>query len=503
MKWFNSRYWIFLPLFIVVLLKVLVHSKFTMIYTDDDQMINWLSAVDKSEGRFHSIYFYGQQYNMSFESLLGALLLKLGISVEVAMPLVGSILSMIPFLVVFALFFRKEDTSLIWIGAAMLCLLPNEYHMISSMVRGFFGAIGLASIGLALLTLKPERWKLIGLILCVLSYYANPNSILLTLPVLAYCVTTASGLFDKLKNPLTLTKWAFALFGSIFLFQPPNANSIQFVHKLWAMNWGIEFLLDNVSHIGERWQFITPIWNNGVLFIVILGACILKSFRHNRLLGYLTLSVFIFVLVSLGLEKTTDGTANVFFPYERMYLALPLVISLLPRVQGIILKPAYKFMLMVVALIGLGQSVSSIEPDVLTHVQENSGKVGVKKISELCVQCEEINTLVDEFNADVTVFHSKADMFNYGCKALIPSLKTIHPAYERRYWTFKELGFDAHDRLLFFDWSLSFENSLIYHTGRLSHLKNVPYPVYLLEENNMRLVDLYVINKLSLRPYEE
>jgi len=107
MKWFNSRYWIFLPLIIVVLLKALVHSKFTMIYTDDDQVINWLSAVDKSEGRFHSIYFYGQQYNMSLESLIGALLLKLGLSVEIAMPLAGSILSIIPFLVVFTLFFRK------------------------------------------------------------------------------------------------------------------------------------------------------------------------------------------------------------------------------------------------------------------------------------------------------------------------------------------------------------------------------------------------------------
>lgn len=237
--------------------------------------------------------------------------------------------------------------------------------------------------------------------------------------------------------------------------------------------------------------------------MVILGACILASIRHNRLLGYLSLSMFIFVIVSLGLEKTTDGTLNVFFPYERMYLALPLVISLLPRVLGIVLKPAYKFLLMVVALIGLGQNVSSIEQDVRTQVKENSGKVGVKTISELCVQCEEINALVDEFNADVAVFHSKSDMFNYGCKALIPSLKTIHPAYERRYWTFKELGFSVNDRVLFFDWSLSFENSLKYYTGTLSHLKNVPYPVYLLEENNMRLMDLYVINKLPLRPYEE
>ena len=503
MKWFRHRYWVILPLVIVVLMKVYVHLQFTQVYTDDDQVINWLSAVDKAEGKFHSIYFYGQQYNMSIESILGAILIKLGLPVDRAMPLVGSFLSILPFLVAFALFFRKEDTSVIWIGAAMLCLLPNEYHMISSMVRGFYGAIGLASIGLALLTLKHERWKLTGLILCVLSYYANPNSILLTLPVLVYFLLNTPRITDKLKNPWTLTKWSLALFGSIFLFQPPSANSIQFVHKLWAMNWGIDFLMDNARNIGQRWQFIAPLWNNGYVFVLLMGICIILLFRYKRMLGYLSIGMFCFIIMSLGLEKTTDGTANVFFPYERMYLALPLIVCLIPNAFSISLNPNYKLVFAVICLLGLGNNARSLGADVQYQVRENPGKVGVKTISALCVECEEIEALVDQNDIDVAVFHSKADLFNYGCKALVPSLKTIHPAYERRYWTFKDLGFDVHDRILFFDWSLSFENNLKYHTGRLSHLKNVPYPVYLLEENNMRLVDLYVINKLPIRPYEE
>lgn len=503
MKLFKHPYWVFMPLVIVVLMKVFVHLQFTQVYTDDDQVINWLSAVDKAEGRFHSIYFYGQQYNMSIESILGAVLIKVGLPVEVVMPVVGSFLSILPFLVVFGVLFRKENTSAIWFGATMLCLLPNEYHMISSMVRGFYGALGLSSIGLALLTLKHERWKLTGLILCVVSYFANPNSILLTLPVLVYLLLNTSRITDKLKNPWTLTKWSLALFGSIFLFQPPSANSIQFVHKLWAMNWEIDFLLDNVRNIKQRWQFIAPFGNNGYVFVGILGICIAWLCKYERRLGYLSLGMLCFVLLSLGLEKTTDGTANVFFPYERMYLALPLVVCLIPNALRISLNPSYRLVFTVICLLGLGLNARSLGADVQYQVRENPGKVGVKTISALCVECDEIEELVNQNHIDVAVFHSKADMFNYGCKALIPTLKTIHPAYERRYWTFKDLGFDVHDRILFFDWSLSFENNLKYHTGRLSHLKNVPYPVYLLEENNMRLVDLYVINKLPIRPYEE
>lgn len=488
---------------LLIIIRIWVHQEFSGKYVDSDETVNWLAAVDKSNGNWHTPYFYGQTYNVSVESIFAAGLIKTGVPVSSAVPVVTNVLGVLPFIFIALVFFRHQQ----WIsGLATLVLgviLPTEYHLITSLARGFIGGITVACFGIFLMTYLPKLTHT-GFAFLVLSYWINPNVVVLLVPVGIYL-----GFYHRqylLSNWLQFVSGAAIAVGLILLLTNglhPEYN----VHNLWGFEFHIDYLVKNLKELDSRFLFLTPFASKRGGFLAILLVVFLIYFLvvKNQNAIYIVSSTLVFLLLTLALNKTLDGTDSVFFAYSRMYLALPFVLLLFAHLtwrktaqQN--LKPIL-IVLIVFAVSGFILKSIHLPEEAKNAVRKNSGVVQVLTIDKLCKECEAINSLRKKHQSEVVVFHSKTDEYTYGCSALLPELKTLYPEYDRRLWEYRKLANEIYPTVLFLDWSLKLDQDLRTLKGDLIPLKNIPYPAYLLQNNTQSIEEIYESNHLVLRPH--
>ncbi|MFT5725333.1 MAG: hypothetical protein ACI9JN_002458 [Bacteroidia bacterium] len=492
-------------LFIV---RILVHVHFNSVFVDGDQTITWLSAVDKANGLWYTPYFYGQFYNISMEAILSAPFIALGGKVQHVVPIVSNIIGVLPYFIGAFYLVRKQA---VVPAIGLICLgiiLPAQYHFVTAMARGFSGGLAVFSFGFLLTGSKHSVIRIIGFTCLFSSYLVNPNVLIIMVP-LALLWFYNLILIKQLRGIKTILPIVLGLVGTIcvyFWIQQFN-NPMYSVHNLWKLHVSWDYFAKSIKSLDARFLYLFPFLPKigslvlGTL-VLILGYLIFKKNRTGVVVVGLTI---LFILSTLALNKTMDGTDSTFFPYSRMYLALPFVLSLgyyllLKEVKN---KKRHVVVLVVIGLVGLVYQFSDVPKKAIVSVRKNSGVVQVLRINKLCVECEKLKSLQQKFNADVMVFHSKTDEYLYGCKALEPSISTLYPKYDRRYWTFAKHADTVYNTVLFLDWSLQLDEKMIEYTGTFKHLKNLPYPAYLLSNNTESIIDLYRNNNFALRPYTE
>ena len=168
---------------LLITIRVLVHLYFSGVYTDGDQTITWLSAVDKADGRWYTPYFYGQFYNISITAIVSSPFIRFGFPVEYVVPIITNVLGLIPFLFGAWYLTRIKQNKAAIIVLCMGIILPAQYHFVTAMARGFVGGITVLSIGLLLTSAKPALIKGLGYGLCIIAYFVNPNMLIIGLPL--------------------------------------------------------------------------------------------------------------------------------------------------------------------------------------------------------------------------------------------------------------------------------------------------------------------------------
>lgn len=427
---------------------VLEHFAFR--YTDDDQTIMWYGAEEMAQGRFHEPRFYGQSYNTMLEGLLAVPLLWAGSAHSYALPVVATLLAVLPYLLFAALACRKGRV----VQAALVLLvpiaLPVEFGLVSSMPRGFVPGVALTAVGL--LALFSEGLLLIGpcAFLAILGIVVNPNAAVLLVPALVLFLFRVR--HDR-------RAWTAAVVGSIpALLLQVGAKRFyadrpeHVVHQEWPLDF--EFQRITLQAMDRSLGEVTPLfWGHGAFLVLVLVAsaawCWIRGHRGASL--FLCTGV-ILIIASLGVNKVNDGMPTVFYSWSRMFIAVPVVlaaaIALVPD-----LWPRWSVLPISVAAAVLFSIKVALLPSVVDREVDPAREknLHVMRLTDLMQRCAHVDQVARQANADLIVqgWLPTKHMMNYGCPCLITGFpETVQPELDRRTWKLRELQPRMIDRIL-------------------------------------------------------
>ncbi|MEI8101267.1 MAG: hypothetical protein WCH09_06870 [Bacteroidota bacterium] len=325
--------WIYpITLFAFLCLRAFAYSYFSGNYTDSDQCVMWQMADDFAHFRFHTPFFYGQLYSSGLEAWLAAPFIWLGIPVYRAVPLVTALMSTLPWIWMSHLA-RKRSGNLA--GSAILCLslaFPISWLQTTYISRGFMQSVFLTSLATRFIH-RSRLWFNIGLLLMGWGLMQNANGLLL-LPGVFPIWMAEFRRFAGIKS----TPVRQAALNSIRLVWPATLGLILLVityatlksqHPEWMIHATVQtnFSWQVFSESIQRYNWFLqhtyggrpPLLGCGLIALAVLLVATPTS--KNQWLGFF--GILLLPLALLAVEKTTDGTENIFFGYGRFFLAIP------------------------------------------------------------------------------------------------------------------------------------------------------------------------------------
>jgi hypothetical protein len=325
--------WIYpITLVAFLCLRAFAYSYFSGNYTDSDQCVMWQMADDFAHFRFHTPFFYGQLYSSGLEAWLAAPFIWLGIPVYRSVPLVTALMSTLPWIWMSHLA-RKRSGNLA--GSAILCLslaFPISWLQTTYISRGFMQSVFLTSLATRFIH-RSRLWFNIGLLLMGWGLMQNANGLLLLPGVFPIWMAEFSRFAGIKSTPVRQTA-----VNSIRLIWPATLGLIILVityatlksqHPEWMIHATVQtnFSWQVFSESIQRYNWFlqhtyggrSPLLGCGLIALAVLLVATPTS--KNQWLGFL--GILLLPLVMLAVEKTTDGTENIFFGYGRFFLAIP------------------------------------------------------------------------------------------------------------------------------------------------------------------------------------
>lgn len=451
-------------LFLVVLLRYYILNGFAFRIYDSDQSIMWNAAIDYSRGIFHEPRFYGQSYSSMMEALLAAPLIWFSVPVFYALPVITSILALFPFLLIALCVRSKGKMMEACLILSIPLFLPVEYGFLTTLSRGFVPGIFIASIGAIMIYSPTAKWGwFVAGLFSVLAFSVNPNSLLISIPVLLYL---------WIKNIKTKRFYLNSGLGVIIglvvhflaaLFYILHPNYI--LHKHPPIIFGITFFNDAIHQLNHHLGNVTPVFGMaGIMSLVIfLIIATLLIYRKKNIEAIVVLSSCVLILLSLGTNQIFIGTESIFYSYSRMYLAVPVMISLfIPFLEIPFRRYGFLLLMIVVGLfIARCQDIKPAYNRVLApginHI------VSVARPEVFRIKCEQVRDLARKCNITLVVEENDYfyDFINYGCATCFNDFPaTLRPGYERRTWRMFEEEKKVHTNIMVIDFSFRLGNKL-------------------------------------------
>jgi len=480
---------------LVVIYRWLILRDFSFQISDSDQAIMWQGLKDYSEGRFYEPRFYGQAYNSFFEALLAVPLYKAGLEAHVALPIVSSSLSLLPFILLSCLCYFKRSKL---IGLLILCLpllLPVEHAMLTSMPRGFVPGIALAGAACFQIFYKHSRTAFaLGAFLHVLAFSLNSNAILISVPCLFYL------LLENRKNsrfysytalgalPAALIHGAAALFYS----RHPNYN----LHR-FGLEYSFSDLWAAMRHLDDFFNFNTPVTSSSGFLVLIYFWIISVYYFKKGVWNEALVTAFIpfLILFTFGFNKVNEGTNSLFFHYSRMFLALPVLLALSASLHPPALTKKIYYVILLLPLYFFVEHLFTYRSIIQKRSTAGTDeRVIIAQTESILNDCKNFKLLCKELQVDLIVIsnHFYYDFYNYGCAACEADFpNTLRPIYERRTHRLLEDEKRVYKTILIIDLNRDFEKEFPF-------IKKIPHhsDLYLIQYNHLKTMD--VLKQLSI-----
>lgn len=311
----------------ILVTRVLLFFHINLDFIDSDQPFMWIGAKDYSEGNFFEPRFYGQNYNTFFESLVAVPLLWAGMPVYYAVPTATHFLFLFPFLFTASyLFTNKKKENGLLVLVVLLCM-PSGYDILNSLPRGFVTGVFFSSFFVISMVNPMRRVALIiNLLMVLLGYFVNANSVLVTVPFVFYMF------LHHYRNAFfycLLPGLALVFFGLYWLFDGFYHHNPYYVVYGFQHQFSIRSLVQNLMHLDEAFAHISFFTNGNCLtLLAAIGATGYFVFKRDLKL-FMTFVVFILVILFSFLStKTRDGSFWPYYSYSRMYLGIPIMLYL-------------------------------------------------------------------------------------------------------------------------------------------------------------------------------
>lgn len=434
----------------------------------DDALIQSV-AVDMGNGLFREPFLYGQNYNPMLEALLAAPFVRAGAAPWVVLPVITSLLALLPFWSIALWCKRRGWTTPAFVFAAMPLLLPVEWGLITTQSRGFVH-------GLAWMALLPWAWGLRSVVwrdACVAfvlgaAAVCNPNA----LPV-----ALAAGVWIIVHNARRPLFWVMGLIGAapllafhLFAQQHYTLHPEKVVHGLSAGDLAFDpgLLGKGLVHAADHFRQVTPLSASPVILPAILLIAVTVLFKrggNDRIHAIALMATLVLMIAALGIPKIHEGCTSVFFPLSRMFLALPLVACAALALWWKDVRLGRSALTgLLVALAGWGTIKAVRLGPIIAHelVEQSCAWVREEPLAVVQARCRAIKAVADaqgvQLVAPVRWPHLRVDHGRhfiahftcYACPQLVPDFPpTFGAGFDRRSWV-RERYASAHPgRILF------------------------------------------------------
>lgn len=321
----NLLFWLFVSILLTT--KILVFFKLNLGFIDSDQAFMWIGASDYAKGLFYEPRFYAQDYNTFMEALLAVPFIWMGVPVYYSVPIATHIIYLTPFLfTAFYLFFNRRKVNALLLLTILLCL-PPEYDLMNSLPRGFVTGLFFTSFFVVnMLNPYNLRFFAFNVILCMIGYFVNPNSVLVSAPFLFYVFLHhyKTKRFYLINLPLATLMIPLFLFFNQFYIDHPDYIKHGLEYRL-----STAFFWDNLSELNLRFihiSFFAEKYFLSTLFVLIVLMYFL--YRQNKNAAWSFLIFVLVILFSFCTGKTLEGSTWAYMSFSRMYLGIPLFICL-------------------------------------------------------------------------------------------------------------------------------------------------------------------------------
>lgn len=499
----GSRYLASCYLFLCALLlwdRIAFLVRFSFRYLDKDQVLLWYGARDFLNGEFHEPAFYGQAYGTMIESLLAVPLLGMGASYPVALPLVTSLLGLLPFLLVSGLAWRSGRTAQACLVVGLPLLMPVEFGVLTSMPRNFVTGLALASIATVALFTSGNRWALTAAgFFCTMGLWANPNAAPL---VLAIGMSLVLSHARRPRASLYLATGVAPAAAWVLLVRRFYAAHPEFAfHSLPPLRFSVARWVDGIAHIDRFLGDVTPVlWGSGWFLVLTLVALTgLLAWQRQTRPAVALGSAALLTVLALGLNKIHDGEATIFYSFSRMFLAVPVLMALfVSRIR--LHEKAVRY---TVAAVLVGCTLLSVVryaslPARINDYTTTRGRVNAVSVQELRDDCLSIKDATERYGADLVVLGLLRDTneheINYGCHCLVDGFPpTYLPVFERRTWRIQEESHLIRETILFY--------RLLRPDDTPEPLQRIDSETLLLRENRLATNDLLSRMGIPIRNY--
>ena len=427
-----------LLILIILISRVLIFFKVNLPFIDSDQPFMWAGVKDYSEGKFYEPRFYGQDYNTFLEALFAVPLYWLKIPVYYALPIATHFLSIFPFLfTAIYLFFKQRKENALVVLCVLLCL-PWAYDVMSGIPRGFVSGLFFSSFFI-ISSLNPEnlKWVFINSVLAIIGYFVNPNSILVSAPLLFYLFLT-----NVKKNNYYIVTGA-ALLSAIplyFIFNYFYKIHPDYVVLGLEYNFTTVYFWDILTHLDRHFAHINFFIEERAFFVLsVLALLGIILFRKNKKAFFAFLSFFGVILLSFFSAKTKDGVVWPFYSFSRIFLGIPLFIAFATSFINLRSRSVIIF----IVVLSLGFSAYKFSDfnrslDYYTkHIEKWNG-VHLMSINSVFESLNFFKKKCEENKSEHFVISNTfwlCTYMNYGGSAIMKDFPTTEEsAAERRYW---------------------------------------------------------------------
>jgi hypothetical protein len=311
----------------VVFTRAMMFFEINLGPVDSDQPFMWIGASDYAKGKFHEPRFYGQDYNTFMEGLFAVPMIWCNVPEYVAVPLASQLIWLFPVLFTTIYLFRQGKKASAIAALAFFLLLPVEYDMMSSVPRGFMTGLFFCSFYvLSLFNPASKKYLVLNTLMAVLGFFVNPNSIIVSGPVLFYVFL--HNYRDKgyyIRSFLCLLS-AIPLWLILDKFYKDHPEYV--MHGLYY-EISFETFLRNVAFLPRAFSHLSLfVAGMPVFTFTALAVLALALWRSDKKALAAYLMCFVLVLVSCISNKTVDGIEWPFYSFSRMYLGVPFIFML-------------------------------------------------------------------------------------------------------------------------------------------------------------------------------
>lgn len=400
----------------------LILFKFSFKYTDFDQTVLWYMASLISHFEYYSLNYPGQEYGSCLEAVLAVPLYWMNIPLYICLPLITSILWMIPYVLTSYILMRNNKIHFSLLILFLSLCSSLDVDIISTVPRGFIPGLVLAFIGAILLTKKKKSNLSIylALILFVIAYYNNQNSLTISLIGILFFVVSdfhnikkySKGMICGIISDLFLAlSWNLSLLANRDSVKyEVKTEKILFIRNFTGYWKNVCECLADFSFSSDYVLNKIPLLVIGVFLILLYAAIKRKSIK----LIVANICTIVGTLLMFLLFRANIYTYHYLYKQSRMFLFVPLLIILLVYWTADLYndsKMQTNFSNIVVICLILGVlvlKIFSFEEKIEYYDTNNAGKV-----SELADFSEEVSRVLVQNDSDTLLFYSDINVTLY------------------------------------------------------------------------------------------